>query len=191
MSVTQSQLDDPDELVPRRRRLRLALVTALIAIVVWGLYEFVVATVPRHFVLASGPEGGVYHRYARRYKELLAREGVTVDERITAGADENLQLLLDPKSGVDVAFMQGGVAPNPQDSNLKMVASLYYEPLWVFYAGTETISGIPNYAGSGLPSAPLEAGLGNLRRPYCRSTASRRTTPRFARSAARTRCRHW
>jgi TRAP transporter TAXI family solute receptor len=150
MSVTQSQPEDSDEFVPvtRRRRVRLALlVTALIAVVVWGLYQFVVTTVPRHFVVASGPEGGVYHRYAKRYKELLAREGVTVEERITAGADENLQLMLDPKSGVDVAFMQGGVAPDPQDGNLEMVASLYYEPLWVFYAGTETISGIPELRG--------------------------------------------
>jgi TRAP transporter TAXI family solute receptor len=132
----------------RRRRAGLAvLATALIAALLWGTYEFVVATVPRHIVLASGPEGGVYHRYARRYKELLVREGVTVEERITAGADENLQLLLDPKSGVDVAFMQGGVAPSPQDTNLVMLASLYYEPLWIFYAGTETISAVPELRG--------------------------------------------
>jgi len=132
----------------RRRRAGLAVVaTALIAALLWGTYEFVVATVPRHIVLASGPEGGVYHRYARRYKELLVREGVTVEERITAGADENLQLLLDPKSGVEVAFMQGGVAPSPQDTNLVMLASLYYEPLWIFYAGTETISAVPELRG--------------------------------------------
>jgi hypothetical protein len=33
-------------------------------------------------------QGGVYHRYAKRYKELLAREGVTLEERMTAGAEE-------------------------------------------------------------------------------------------------------
>src|SRR5262249_192841 len=87
-----------------------------------------------------GAEGGAYHRYAIRYKALLAREGVTVEERITAGADENLKLLLDPKSGVDVAFMQGGVAANPEDSSLVMLASLYYEPLWFFYSGNETFA---------------------------------------------------
>ena len=150
MSSESSPTGDADELLslPGRHRLRLALLAlALIAALVWGVYEFVVTTVPRHIVLASGPEGGVYHRYARRYKELLARHGVTVDERITAGADENLKLLLDPKSGVDVAFMQGGVAPNAEDSDLVMLASLYYEPLWIFYTGTETIATIPQLRG--------------------------------------------
>jgi hypothetical protein len=34
-------------------------------------------------VLASGNPNGVYHRYALRYIELLKREGVTVQERMT------------------------------------------------------------------------------------------------------------
>jgi hypothetical protein len=42
-----------------------------------------------------------------RYKEILGGQGVAVDERMTGGAVDNLRLLLDPKSGVDVAFMQG------------------------------------------------------------------------------------
>ena len=62
-------------------------------------------------MLASGLEDGLYHQYAQRYKEILAREGVTVEERMTGGADENEQLLHDPKSGVDVAFMHGGDRP--------------------------------------------------------------------------------
>jgi len=148
--VTQPEDDDSSELevFPRRYRMRVALLAAaLLAAIGWGVYEFVVSAVPRHFVLASGAEGGVYHRYARRYKEVLGREGVTVEERITAGADENLKLLLDPKSGVDVAFMQGGVAPNPEESNLVMLASLYYEPLWIFYTGSETISRVTQLRG--------------------------------------------
>jgi TRAP transporter TAXI family solute receptor len=131
-----------------RERVWLALlVVALLAALVWGFTELVVNRVPRHFVLASGPEGGAYHRYARRYMEILAREGVRVEERTTAGADENLKLLLDPKSGVDVAFMQGGVASSPEDGDLMMLASLYYEPLWIFYTGKEGISTIPQLRG--------------------------------------------
>ena len=148
--VTQPEDDDSSELevFPRRYRMRVALLAAaLLAAIGWGVYEFVISAVPRHFVLASGAEGGVYHRYARRYKEALGREGVSVEERITAGAEENLKLLLDPKSGVDVAFMQGGVAPNPEESNLVMLASLYYEPLWIFYTGSETISRVTQLRG--------------------------------------------
>ena len=132
----------------RRQRVWLALlVTVLITALAWIIWEFVFASVPRRVVLASGAEGGVYHRFAKQYKEALAREGVTLEERITAGADENLGLLLDPKSGVDVAFMQGGVALDPEESNLVMVASLYYEPMWIFYAGSKTISTIQELRG--------------------------------------------
>ncbi len=70
---------------------------------------FLQSTIPRHIVLASGLKDGLYHQYAQRYKDLLARDGVSVEERLTGGADENERLLHDSKSGVDVAFMRGGV----------------------------------------------------------------------------------
>jgi len=122
-------------LLTRRERLPVALaILVLVAIGVY-LYETLARSVPpRHIVLASGPEFGVYHEYAKRYKALLAREGVKVDERMTSGAEENFGLLRDRHSGVDVAFMQGGVAP-PGSDDLMMLASLYYEPLWIFYRG--------------------------------------------------------
>ena len=41
--------------------------------------------------------------------EILARDGVTLVERKTGGAVENARLVADPRSGVDVAFMHGGV----------------------------------------------------------------------------------
>jgi len=97
--------------------------------------------------MASGPAFGAYHQHAERYKAILARDGVTVDERMTDGAQENLRLLLDPKSGVDVAFMQGGVATAPATDGLVMLASLYYEPVWVFYRGAETLTVIKQLQG--------------------------------------------
>ena len=125
----------------RRDRVRLALlVAALVAALVWVSAQFVEPGPPRHIVLASGPASGIYNQYALRYKEILAREGVAVDVRMTRGAADNLGLLLDPKSGVDVAFMQGGVASFPAADGLVMLASLYYEPLWIFYRNTEPLT---------------------------------------------------
>jgi TRAP-type uncharacterized transport system substrate-binding protein len=49
-------------------------------------------------------------------------------------------LLEDPKSGVDIAFTQGGVATFPEANNVVMLASLYYVPMWIFYTATETLS---------------------------------------------------
>ncbi|WP_218511707.1 TAXI family TRAP transporter solute-binding subunit [Variovorax sp. dw_308] len=118
---------------PRQENARWTLVAvASVVVAVVGAW-FLQSTIPRHIVLASGLPDGMYHQYANRYKEILARDGVTVEERMTGGADENERLLRDPNSGVDVAFVQGGVVRPDERGSLVMLAALYYEPLWIFY----------------------------------------------------------
>ena len=135
-------------LLSRRDRVRLAVLAAILAVVaVWASLQLAQPGPPRRVVLASGPEAGVYHRHALRYIELLRREGVTVVERMTGGAADNLRLLLDPRSGVDVALMQGGVATSPDADGLVMLASLYYEPLWIFYRDASTLTKINQLHG--------------------------------------------
>jgi hypothetical protein len=70
---------------------------------------------------------GGYHMFAQRYKEILARDGVTVDLRISAGSQENVSRLLEESSDVEVGFFQGGSAfsANAPDRSLR---ALYYEP---------------------------------------------------------------
>jgi TRAP-type uncharacterized transport system substrate-binding protein len=126
-------------LLSRRGRLRVAtLIFFLIVAALWTSAHFLEPAPPRHIVLASGLKDGLLHTYAQRYIEVLARAGVTVEERVTNGPGDNRQLLLDPKSGVDVAFMQGGGAHSPETDGLVMIASLYYVPMWIFYNGPET-----------------------------------------------------
>jgi TRAP transporter TAXI family solute receptor len=155
---------DSDDLalLSRRDRLRIAvLVVALIAAAVWVSLHFLQPAPPRRIVLASGAEFGAYHQYAKRYQEILAREGVKVEERLTNGAADNLRLLLDPNSGVDVAFMQGGVATFPAAEDLVMLASLYYEPLWIFYRDSATLAELNELRGKriaiGVPGSGTRA----------------------------------
>jgi len=85
--------------------------------------------------MATGPEDGAYHRYGLAYREALAKEGVTVELRPTQGTAENLALL--DRGEVEIAFVQGGVGTAKEHPELRSLASLYYEPLWVFVrAGT-------------------------------------------------------
>jgi TRAP transporter TAXI family solute receptor len=132
----------------RHDRVRLAmLLAAVVVAVAWISAQFLRPVPPRRLVLASGTEGGLYHQYALRYREILRREGVTVEERMTGGARTNLALLLDPKSGVDVAFVQGGLATFPEADGLVMLASLYYEPLWIFYRDAATLTELSQLHG--------------------------------------------
>ncbi|MEO8506109.1 MAG: TAXI family TRAP transporter solute-binding subunit [Betaproteobacteria bacterium] len=135
-------------LLSRRDLLRTTILFgAAIAASLWVSFQLLQPIPPRRIVLASGPEAGLYHHYAERYKVLLAREGVTVVVRPTNGAAENLDLLLDPTSGVDIAFMQGGVAYPPPAQGIVMLSSLYYEPLWIFYRSGRTLTQLNQLPG--------------------------------------------
>lgn len=151
----------------RRDRVRIVvLAAAVVVVVLWASAQFVEPGPPRHIVLASGAESGIYHQYAVRYKEILGREGVAVEERRSGGAVDNLHLLLDPKSGVDVAFMQGGIATSPEADRLVMLASLYYEPLWIFYRDAATLTRLNELHGKriaiGIPGSGTHALVAQL-----------------------------
>ena len=125
----------------RRSRLSVAVVIlALISAAAWTAGHFLQSAAPRHIVLASGLEDGLFHQYAKRYVEILARSGVTVEERMTAGAGDNLRLLEDPHSGVDIGFTQGGIARFPEANDVVMLSNLYYLPMWIFYRETDTFN---------------------------------------------------
>jgi TRAP-type uncharacterized transport system substrate-binding protein len=139
--------DKPIGKLSRETLQRIWPVAAVAAAVVLGVIWFLQGRIPRHIVLASGLADGLYHQYAQRYKEILARDGVTVEERLTGGAEENEQLLHDAKSGVDVAFMHGGIVRPQERGNLTMLMALYYEPLWIFYRGPATLTQLDELRG--------------------------------------------
>jgi TRAP transporter TAXI family solute receptor len=116
---------------------------------------------PRRIVLATGQAGGTYAALGREYQRRLAREGLRVELRPSAGSLENLQRLLDGQA--DVAFVQGGTYPLVQDSEgrLRGMAALYREPLWIFYRGQPVTDGLASLAGRriaiGAPGSGTEA----------------------------------
>ena len=146
----------------RRRAWRFRIVIGLlVAACLWLSFQFIEPVPPREIVLASGPATSLYHEHAQRYVELMARHGVTVHERITEGPGENLALLSDPASGVDVAFVQGGQATTSEAKDVVMLASLYYQPLWIFVRRGESVDTLAALAGKkvslGMPGSGTNA----------------------------------
>jgi TRAP-type uncharacterized transport system substrate-binding protein len=110
----------------------------LAAALLYAAYLVLDPTPVRHIVLATGPDRGAYSEFAKRYVPLLRAHGVTVELRATGGSSENLALLRNPTSGVQVAFVQSGVAPDrtaadETQESLVSLGSVAYEPLWLFY----------------------------------------------------------
>jgi TRAP-type uncharacterized transport system substrate-binding protein len=112
----------------------------LVLALLWVAYQVLDPTPPKKVVLATGPEQGAYAEFGKRYAEELKRYGIEVQLRSTAGAAENLKLLRDERSGVDIAFMQGGASEAIYKIDeegvgppLVSLGSLFYEPVWLFY----------------------------------------------------------
>lgn len=108
-------------------------------------WQFVNPAPPHTLVIATGQADGAYYLFAQRYRELLAENDITLEIRTTAGSIENLGLLAD--GSVNLAFVQGGTADKTKDHTLTSLGSLYYEPLWVFYRGTQTLSRLGQLQG--------------------------------------------
>lgn len=112
----------------------------LIAAVAIGLaLHFVRPAPPRSLVISGGPEGSSFHRNAERYQKILERNGISLEVRSSSGSLENLDRLADPQSGVDVAFVQGGVRIERDTSELVSLGSVFYQPLSIFYRSKEPL----------------------------------------------------
>lgn len=125
----------------------LALVLLLLA------YKVLDPNPPKKVVLATGADQGAYAEFGKRYAKAMAAHGIQVELRGTAGAAENLKLLRDPDSGVDLAFVQGGADQEyasladyeEANAGLESLGSLFYEPVWLFYreASAQRVTGKP------------------------------------------------
>ncbi len=116
---------------PERYWLYLAAATVVAAGFV-AAYQFVEPAPPRHLVLAVGPEDGAYWRFAQRYRNALARSGIALELRTTAGSVENLELLRAMEAQVDVALVQGGLLTAADSDGLVGLGALFLEPIWIF-----------------------------------------------------------
>ncbi len=111
----------------------------LIALAVVGLAVLRPAP-PSRIVMATGTPDGAYHIFGRRYQQALARHGIQLELRETAGAVENLSLLEDPASGVSFGFVQGGLTSSEKSPDLQSLGTVFREPMWLFFREPEADS---------------------------------------------------
>jgi TRAP transporter TAXI family solute receptor len=110
-------------------------------------YQYVGPAPSDTLVIATGPPEGAYHRFAQHYREILAREGIKLELRVTAGSIENIGLLESDIERVDVAFVQGGTGAEADSRRLQSLGSLYLEPLWVFYRSEQPVKRLTDLHG--------------------------------------------
>ena len=119
--------------VNRRLLLISAIVVAtLTAVGIWLAFSLLRPTPPRSVTMAVGPQGSFDIEVGKRYRELLARSGIDLRLVPSAGAVDSIARLRDPKSGISIAIIPGGITNQEESPQLVSLGTLYYEPLWLF-----------------------------------------------------------
>ncbi len=137
-------------------------VFALIAVAFWVAYLFVEPAPPREIVISTGSELGAYQSFGERYRESLARHGISATLKPSAGSIDNLKRLRDPDSGIDIAFIQSGILRADEAEGLLSLGAVYYEPVWVFYRSKKPLDRVRELSGMRVSIGPEGSGMRQL-----------------------------
>lgn len=152
-----------DKLRVHRRRLLTGSIVAVAIVVgaIWAL-SIMHPLPPRTVTMATGQEGGAYHEFGIRYREILARAGIDLRLMPSEGGIGNLRRLRDPGSGVHVGFAQGGTTSVRESPGLVSLGTISYEPLWFFYRGAHPGRKLEGLRGRRISIGPEGSGTRSL-----------------------------
>jgi TRAP-type uncharacterized transport system substrate-binding protein len=113
---------------------------------------------PSKVVMATAFKGSSFEYYGRQYREIFARSNVELELRETVGAIENVKLLQDQKSDVQIALVTGGVSDGKHAPGLLSLGSVYTTPYWIFYSSNEPFERLSQLIGKRIAVGPIGSG---------------------------------
>ena len=113
---------------------------------------------PSAITIASGFQGGNYEIIAELYKRILARNHVNLEMHPGSGGWDNVKLLLDQNSGVQTAFVQGGMGGGEQAPGLLSLGRINYQIFCVFYRATEVLEDLTELKGKRVAAGTVGTG---------------------------------
>jgi TRAP transporter TAXI family solute receptor len=139
-------------------------IAILVAASFWFAAQFIAPPPPDKIIMAAGSKSGNYYKYAKLYKEALLKQRVHIEILETAGAVENIALLKEGKA--DIAIIQSGLATDENQENIEALASLYFEPMWIFIDedDSEDISTLRDFLGENIAIGNQGSGTNNMAR---------------------------
>jgi TRAP transporter TAXI family solute receptor len=131
----------------------------------WLLLRHFSPSPPRSIAMTTGAPDGAYHLFATKYQTILAESGVHLELMPSSGSIENLDRIKDGKAAV--GLVQGGLGvltldprKDEPDTNLRSLATVGFEPVWIFSRKIDLSLGLNNLAGQrvgiGLPNSGTE-----------------------------------
>jgi uncharacterized protein len=151
----------PKPVVHRKFWISVGAGSVLIAAAFAVAWLFVPPAPPKKVVIAASGKDSPYYRLAEQYQRYFKLNGVTLEIHETFSSTQNLKLLSDPKSGIDIGFLQGGLANSKDAPDLMSMGRVAYEPVWVFYRG-EPIDRLSQLQGKRILVGPEGSGTQQL-----------------------------
>jgi TRAP-type uncharacterized transport system substrate-binding protein len=108
--------------------------------------------------MATAFKGASFEYYGRQYRDIFARSNVKLELLETAGSVENIALLQDPKSGVQMTFVTGGVSDGKHSPGVLSLGTVYNQPYWIFYSSTELLDRLSQLKGKRIAVGPEGSG---------------------------------
>ena len=133
--------------ITRWHLFKLMAATLCVAGLVWLGMAYLIPAPPSRIVIGTSPTGEHYHNLGARYQGILASADMKVELRATNGAKENLALLNDPNSGIQIAFMQGGISNGSLAPDLMSLGRIDHQIFWLFYATGDTLTDLSQLKG--------------------------------------------
>lgn len=142
-----------------RRTLLFGMVWGLCAVGIISLaLSYFIPTPPSKVAIGTAFKGASFDYYGQRYRDKFADANVTLELRATEGALENLKLLQDQDSGVQIAFVTGGVSDTAHTQGLLSLGTVDYLPIWIFYTSSQPIEHLVQLKGKRIAVGPVGSG---------------------------------
>jgi len=140
------------------RALAIVVVTLVLLLFFAAIFWFFYSAPPHTITMTSGAPGSSFQANAEKYRELLARKRVKLKVLSSEGSLQNLQRLGDPSVAVDIGFVQGGITNGTGRMKLESLGSVTYQPLMIFYRGSNSVSLLSAFKGKRLDIGPPGSG---------------------------------
>jgi TRAP-type uncharacterized transport system substrate-binding protein len=108
--------------------------------------------------MAIAFRGGFLEYYGRQYREIFARSNIELELHETNGVLESLEVLEDPKSGVQIAAVVGGVSDGKHVPEVLSLGTISNSPFWLFYSSSEPIDRLSQLKGKRIAAGPAGSG---------------------------------
>ena len=108
------------------------MIGTFIALATWLAVALLRPMPQRTVAMAIYPEGSLNAELVKRYREILARDGVDLKLEPSAGAVEAIARLKDSRFETSIALIPSGLTTGQDSPQLVSLGSLFYQPLWIF-----------------------------------------------------------